>query len=378
MNPRAVDLPQAERHPARPRHGRQRAEHGLREHGRHLRHRRRLHPQPVARARRSSTASSCRTRRARTWWPASARRSPITELEKVMPAAYTQLREITTRLEKHYKDIQDFEFTIQDNTLYMLQTRNGKRTGLAAVHIAVDMVEEGILTKQEAVARGRAAVARPAPAPDLRPQGAREGARWRPRACPRRRARPPAPIVFTADDAVAWSQKGKRVVLVRMETVPDDIHGMSVAQGILTATGGMTSPRGRRRPPDGQAVRRGLRRARHRRQGQDLKVGGQDAEGRRRHLDRRHHRRGHPEGAADEPVGGAAGGGGQAEGREVGAVPEVREAARLGRRDPPPGRPGQRRRARATRRSPSPSARAASASAAPSTCSSPRTAWPSW
>ena len=78
---------------------------------------------------------------------------PIAELEKVLPKAYAQLREITTRLERHYKDVQDFEFTIEENTLYMLQTRNGKRTGLAAVHIAVDMVEEGILTKREAVAK---------------------------------------------------------------------------------------------------------------------------------------------------------------------------------------------------------------------------------
>ena len=165
---------------------------------------------------------------------------PIAELETVMPKAYAQLREITSRLEKHYKDVQDFEFTIQENTLYMLQTRNGKRTGLAAVHIAVDLVDEGILTPKEALAkvepqsldqllhpifdpkeRGKAAVAaKGLPASP----GAATGA-----------------VVFTSDDAVEWSKKGKRVVLVRMETVPDDIHGMSVAQGILTATGGMTS-----------------------------------------------------------------------------------------------------------------------------------------
>jgi pyruvate,orthophosphate dikinase len=165
---------------------------------------------------------------------------PIAELQTVMPKAYAQLRDITTRLERHYKDVQDFEFTIQDNTLYMLQTRNGKRTGVAAVHIAVDLVDEGILKPAEAVgkvdpqsldqllhpifdpvARGKAEIAaKGLPASP----GAATGA-----------------VVFTADDAVAWSQKGKRVVLVRMETVPDDIHGMSVAQGILTATGGMTS-----------------------------------------------------------------------------------------------------------------------------------------
>jgi pyruvate,orthophosphate dikinase len=165
---------------------------------------------------------------------------PITDLEKVMPAAYKQLREITTRLEKHYKDVQDFEFTIQDNTLYMLQTRNGKRTGLAAVHLAVDMVEEGIITKQEAVAR-------------VEPQSLDQllhpvfDPKERAKAVVAAKGLPASPgaatgaVVFTADDAVAWSQKGKRVLLVRMETVPDDIHGMSVAQGILTATGGMTS-----------------------------------------------------------------------------------------------------------------------------------------
>ncbi len=165
---------------------------------------------------------------------------PIADLEKVMPEAYRQLREITTRLERHYKDVQDFEFTIQENTLYMLQTRNGKRTGLAAVQIAVDMCEEGLLTKKEAImkvepqaldqllhpifdAKARKTVAVAAKGLPASP-GAATGA-----------------VVFTADDAVAWAQKGRKVLLVRMETVPDDIHGMSVAQGILTATGGMTS-----------------------------------------------------------------------------------------------------------------------------------------
>jgi pyruvate,orthophosphate dikinase len=165
---------------------------------------------------------------------------PIAELESVLPEAYRQLREITTRLEKHYKDVQDFEFTIQDNTLYMLQTRNGKRTGLAAVHIAVDLVDEGILTPKAAVAK-------------VEPQSLDQllhpvfDPKERARAAVAAKGLPASPgaatgaVVFTADDAVAWSAKGKRVVLVRMETVPDDIHGMSVAQGILTATGGMTS-----------------------------------------------------------------------------------------------------------------------------------------
>ena len=165
---------------------------------------------------------------------------PITELEKVMPEAYRQLREITTRLERHYKDVQDFEFTIQDNTLYMLQTRNGKRTGVAAVHIAVDLVEEGILTPKEAVGNVEPQSLDQLLHPIFDPKE-RASAEIAANGLPASPGAATGAIVFTADDAVAWTAKGKRVVLVRMETVPDDIHGMSVAQGILTATGGMTS-----------------------------------------------------------------------------------------------------------------------------------------
>jgi pyruvate,orthophosphate dikinase len=165
---------------------------------------------------------------------------PIAELGRVMPEAYRQLREITTRLERHYKDVQDFEFTIQENKLYMLQTRNGKRTGVAAVHIAVDLVEEGVLTPREAIQRVEAQALDQLLHPVFDPKE-------RARVAVAARGLPASPgaatgaVVFTADDAVAWAGRGKRVLLVRMETVPDDIHGMSVAQGILTATGGMTS-----------------------------------------------------------------------------------------------------------------------------------------
>jgi pyruvate,orthophosphate dikinase len=165
---------------------------------------------------------------------------PIVELEKVMPKAYRQLREITTRLERHYKDVQDFEFTIQDNTLYMLQTRNGKRTGLAAVNIAVDLVEEGILTPREAVMKVEPQALDQLLHPIFDPKQ-RAKAEVAARGLPASPGAATGAVVFTADDAVAWAHKGKRVLLVRMETVPDDIHGMSVAQGILTATGGMTS-----------------------------------------------------------------------------------------------------------------------------------------
>ncbi len=165
---------------------------------------------------------------------------PILQLEQVMPAAYKQLRQITTRLEKHYKDIQDFEFTIQDEKLYMLQTRSGKRTGYAAVVIATDLVAERLITPKDAVLLVDPESLNQLLAPGFEPE------EWKsiPVATKGLPASPGAAsgqVVFSADHAVEWTQKGKQVILVRRETVPDDIHGMFVSQGILTATGGMTS-----------------------------------------------------------------------------------------------------------------------------------------
>ena len=165
---------------------------------------------------------------------------PISELEKVMPNAYRELREITTRLEKHYKDVQDFEFTIQDERLFMLQTRNGKRTGYAAVVIATDLVTEKLITPKEAILQIDPEALSQLLAPGFDPK------EWRaiPVATKGLPASPGAAsgqVVFSADQAVAWADQGKPVILVRRETVPDDIHGMFVSQGILTATGGMTS-----------------------------------------------------------------------------------------------------------------------------------------
>jgi pyruvate,orthophosphate dikinase len=165
---------------------------------------------------------------------------PIRELEKVMPKAYKQLRDITTRLEKQYRDVQDFEFTIEDERLFMLQTRNGKRTGYAAVVIATDMVKEKLITPRDAVLLVDPESLSQLLAPGFDPK---EWAKL-PSATRGLPASPGAAsghVVFTADDAVKWSDEGKPVVLVRRETVPDDIHGMWVAQGVLTATGGMTS-----------------------------------------------------------------------------------------------------------------------------------------
>jgi pyruvate,orthophosphate dikinase len=165
---------------------------------------------------------------------------PITELEKVMPKAFKELRTITSRLEKHYRDVQDFEFTIEDEKLYMLQTRNGKRTGYAAVVIATDLVNEKLISPKEAVLQVEPESVSQLLAPMFDPR------EWKklPVATKGLPASPGAAsgqAVFTADDAVEWSRQGKKVMLVRKETVPDDIHGMFVAQGILTATGGMTS-----------------------------------------------------------------------------------------------------------------------------------------
>ncbi|MGH9454063.1 MAG: pyruvate, phosphate dikinase, partial [Terriglobia bacterium] len=162
---------------------------------------------------------------------------PIVELENVMPEVYNQLRDITSRLEQHYKDVQDFEFTIQEGKLYMLQTRNGKRTGNAAVRIAVDMVEEGIISREEALMRVEPDQLNQLLHPVLdesKPlKVAAKGLPASPGAAVGR-------VVFTADEAAAKGKLGP-VILVRAETVPDDIHGMEVAAGILTSRGGMTS-----------------------------------------------------------------------------------------------------------------------------------------
>jgi len=166
--------------------------------------------------------------------------SPLKELEGDMPEMFRELKDTTTALEKHYGDIQDFEFTIQEEKLYMLQTRSGKRTGQAAVKIAVDLVEEGLTTKEKALM-----LVEPGsldqllhPVFDIEEKSAAEilvkGLAASPGAAS-------GQVVFTAEEAVAWKQEGREVILVREETSPDDIHGMSASQGFLTATGGMTS-----------------------------------------------------------------------------------------------------------------------------------------
>src|SRR6202451_4014727 len=167
---------------------------------------------------------------------------PIRELEKIMPSAYNQLREITTRLEKHYRDMQDFEFTIQEGKLYMLQTRNGKRTGLAAVRVAIQMVEEGLITKEEAIFRVEPNQLYDFLVPRLDEKST--NVEVLATGLPASPGAAVGQIVFTADEAVKMAGHDTTknpVILVRAETTPEDIHGMEVARGILTARGGMTS-----------------------------------------------------------------------------------------------------------------------------------------
>ncbi len=162
---------------------------------------------------------------------------PIADLKNEMPKVYKQLRDITTRLEKHYRDVQDFEFTVQENVLFMLQTRTGKRTAQAAVKIAVDMVKEKLIKKEEAILRVEPnqldQLLHPVIDPKAKKNVIAKGLTASPGAASGK-------AVFTADDAVEAGHKEK-VILVRTETCPDDIHGMDAAVGILTARGGMTS-----------------------------------------------------------------------------------------------------------------------------------------
>ena len=164
----------------------------------------------------------------------------IDQLKEVMPEAYNQFVEICKTLENHYRDMQDMEFTIEDRKLYMLQTRNGKRTAAAALKIACDLVDEGMITEKEAVCmidpKQLDALLHPqfeakalkAAKPVATALAASPGA-----ACGR--------IVFTAEDAMEWAKRGEKVVLVRLETSPEDIEGMHYSEGILTVRGGMTS-----------------------------------------------------------------------------------------------------------------------------------------
>jgi pyruvate, orthophosphate dikinase len=162
----------------------------------------------------------------------------LPSMEEVMPVAYEQLMQIQNTLERHYRDMQDIEFTIEKSKLYMLQTRGGKRTATAAIKIAVDMVQEGLITDKEAVLRVAPAQLDQLLHPSLDPKATKDVL------CKGLPASPGAAageVVFSANDAEDAAKQGHKVILVRIETSPEDIHGMHAAQGILTARGGMTS-----------------------------------------------------------------------------------------------------------------------------------------
>ena len=164
--------------------------------------------------------------------------APINQLKAEMPDVYKQLREITARLEQHYREVQDFEFTIQEGKLYMLQTRTGKRTIQAALKIATDMVDEGLISREEALMRIEPVQLDQLLHPRLDPAAAIKVVATGLAASPGAGS---GMAVFTAEDAVAVAAMGKKCVLVRQETNPDDIEGMHAAVGILTSRGGMTS-----------------------------------------------------------------------------------------------------------------------------------------
>ena len=166
--------------------------------------------------------------------------SPISQLEQDMPEVYKQFADIANRLEKHYRDMQDMEFTIENGKLYMLQTRNGKRTANAALKIAVDLVNEGMIDEEEAVLRVEPQQLDAL----LHPQFNAEALKKATVVGKGLAASPGAAcgkVVFTAEDAKEWAKRGEKIVLVRRETSPEDIEGMQVAEGILTVRGGMTS-----------------------------------------------------------------------------------------------------------------------------------------
>ena len=172
------------------------------------------------------------------------RGSDLPCMEEAMPELYKQLCDIRETLEKHYRDMQDMEFTIQNGKLYMLQTRNGKRTAAAAVKMAVDMVNEGLIDKKTALMRVEPKQLDDLLHPTLDPKAKKEAIKDGRLLTQALNASPGAAVgqvVFSADDAEKWAEEGKKVVLVRVETSPEDIHGMHSSQGILTARGGMTS-----------------------------------------------------------------------------------------------------------------------------------------
>ena len=268
------------------------------------------------------------------------------------PDAYAELLEVREKLEQHYRDMQDIEFTVQQNKLYMLQTRNGKRTAAASLRIAVEMAREGLIDQAEAVRRVNPAALDQLLHPTLDPEAPRT---LLAKGLPASPGAASGAAVFSADEAESRAAKGEAVILVRIETSPEDIHGMHAARGIVTARGGMTShaavvARGMGRPcvagAGGITVDYSA---------QTLSAGGHTVQRRRDDHARRRHRRSVRGHRRDD---------------RAGDVRRFRHADGMGRRDSPPAACAPTPRRRSTPRPRASSAPRASASAAPSTCSS--------
>ena len=293
--PARAGLPPRARHPGRPRHGGQRRADGVRQQGRPLGHRRRVHARPVDRrdgpVRRVPRERAGRGRRRRHSHAAADRG----DAPDRCPKAFDQFVETMQRLEEHYRDMQDIEFTVEDEQLYLLQTRAAKRTAAAALKAAVAMVERGADLARGGGRPDRPGPARPAAPPDDRPErGARrrgEGARTR---HPARRAAGSSSTPTRPSSA----RRPGPVILVRWETTPDDIHGMIAAAGDPHRARRHDLARGGRRARDGQAVRRRLRGARRSATASRRSAGAGAARGRRDHDRRRHRPRVHRRGAA--------------------------------------------------------------------------------
>ncbi|MBX9685381.1 MAG: pyruvate, phosphate dikinase, partial [Candidatus Obscuribacterales bacterium] len=170
---------------------------------------------------------------------------PIKQLKEDMPELFQQFLDIVNKLEQHFRDMQDVEFTIERNKLWMLQTRNGKRTARASIKMAVDMVQEGLITKEEAVMRVSAEqvdqLLHPQLSAEVKKKAIKESNRIVEKAVNASPGAAVGMVVFDADTAVEWHRAGKEVIMVRSETKPDDVHGMIASRGILTSRGGATS-----------------------------------------------------------------------------------------------------------------------------------------
>ncbi len=247
-----------------------------------------------------------------------AQKSPLPAMEEVMPGVFADLLKVRNILESHYKDMQDIEFTVQKGKLWMLQTRSGKRTAAAAVRVAVEMVQQGLIDKAEAVKRVEPQALDQLLHPTLDPKAKRDVLG---RGLPASPGAASGAVVFSADEAELRAARGDKVILVRIETSPEDIHGMHAAQGIVTTRGGMTS--------HAAVVARGMGRACVAGAGdlhvdykaQTLTRRRPRGQGGRHHHHRRLDRRGHARRRGDHPAG---------------AVGRFRHADGMGRRLPPP------------------------------------------